>query len=142
MPMELKYLFRVHYRDGSVYSQSPADTSLTDPKRSAFFDVRQEDAEAFELIGESHCYRVDLQDGHFEADGIPLYVGSCPSLSGPMPGHREAEHGAWGALRLIYFRRHRHYTPPGSGDHDVEYHFGWQALGPDGRNYQQTIILL
>lgn len=128
--MQLKYLFGVHYKDNSEFLQTSEDVSATDPTRSAFFDIRQDDVELFALRSndEEFSYIVDLRDGHFEAGGMPFYAQIPPC-------------GA--KLRLIYFRRHRHHFNAGMQEigHEIEYHFGWQTTY-EGKNYQQTLILV
>jgi hypothetical protein len=129
----LKYLFGVHYKDGSEFFQSPSDVSSTDPKRSAFFDVRQDEVELFQLRGDprgqkaGRAFVVDLRDGHFEIDGAPFFAAVPPAGS---------------TLRLIFFRRHRHHFNIGMKEigHEVEYHFGWQTT-VEGVNHKQTLIL-
>jgi len=149
-PAPLKYLFGAKLRDGSEFHQNAEDQSNLDSKRSSFYDLIHlhglENVELFQLAGEGRVYLVDLRDGHFEVNGAPLYVGSCPRLDGAMPGHLEDVTGKWGPLRLIYFRRHREFltingviNPTGNL---TEFHFGWQGLGPGDKNHQQTLILL
>jgi hypothetical protein len=123
----LKYLFGVHYKDGTEFFQTPEDVSTTNSLKSAYYDVRQEDIELFQLNGEGATYLVDLRDGHFEIDGVPFYAQIPPEGS---------------ELRLIYFRRHRHHFNIGMDEvkHEIEYHFGWQTTH-EGKNYQQTLIL-
>jgi len=127
-PVILKYLFGVHYKDGSEFFQTPWDISETDPTKSAFFDICQPEVELFQLDGEDHRYVVDLRDGHFEIDGVPFFAQVPPEGS---------------ELRLIFFRRHRHHFTLGMEEiqHEIEYHFGWQTTH-EGKNYQQTLILI
>lgn len=134
MPFQLRYLFGVQYADGSEFFQTPEDVSSQDPKRSAFYDVRQEDVRLFQLLhvdDSRRRYVLDLSDGHLEVDGVPLF-GIIPP-----PEAR---------LRLIYFRRHRHHFQTGPGlleelSHEVEYHFGWQAE-VDGQNIKQIFVVI
>lgn len=129
---QLKYLFGVHYKDGTEFFQTSEDISSRDPTRSAFYDVNQEEVELFQLNNvEGHTYLVDLRDGHFEIDHIPFFARIPPT-------------GA--VLRLIFFRRHRRnfhvgLEGPEQLSHEVEYHFGWQTT-VEGCNIQQTLILL
>ena len=135
--MALKYLFAVRFRDGSEYHQTAEDVSLSDPSRSAFFDVasRLDEVEMFAIENvsdppeERHHFMVDLTDGHFEVDGVPFYV-QDPSAELPPETER----------RLIYFRRRRHTFTLGLEEiaQDCEYHLGWQAT-VDGKNVQFTI---
>jgi hypothetical protein len=123
----LKYLFTVDYRDGTSYSQNEQDVSVIEPeKRSCFFDVRKEDIKKFSLVGDGHTYSVDLDDGHFEIDGIPFRM------------HDEELKD----FRIIFFRKHQH----GFNDmreelfHKVFYQLGWQTT-LDGKNIQRVMEL-
>lgn len=72
----LKYLFQATYKDGSHYLQNPEDTSVTRPEhecKSSFTDVRVDDVKVFFISNEEHTYSVNLEDGHFEIDGLPFY---------------------------------------------------------------------
>ena len=146
LPERMKYLFTVQYKDGSVYQQNSGDQSIKDPARSCFYDVMLDKVAQFTLSDGINEYAVVLSDGHFEINSAPVYVGSTPESVGPMPKQREAEHGAWGDLQLVYFRRNRQYLKLGSNveehSHDVEYHMGWQGMGPDGTLYKQTVIVI
>src|SRR3990167_2816987 len=88
----MKYLFEVEYKDGTFFKQNEEDVSLTDPKRSAFFDIKQEEVKRFTLEGNGNTFCVDLTDGHFEVNGVSFFM------------HDES----LTYFRLIYFRRHRH----------------------------------
>lgn len=107
----MKYLFKVEYKDGTIFTQNEDDVSLVDPKRSAFFDIK-DNIKRFSLIGE-HIYTVDLTDGHFEIDGIDFKM------------HEEELKD----FKLIYFRRHK-YTfnaKHQEKSHEVVFRFGWQS---------------
>jgi hypothetical protein len=97
----LKYLFVAVYKDGSHFQQNPEDVSAKEPNRSAFFDVDQENLQAFFLVGPTsaskknqHTYLVDLTDGHFEIDGVPF---------GMDPRARDGSR----VYKLAFFRKHR-----------------------------------
>src|SRR4030067_1671035 len=76
--MGLKYLFSVEYKDGSRFNQNKEDISSQDEKRSAFFDVCQEEVVRFNLHGGGFLvkdkFTVDLTDGHFEVMGVPFFM--------------------------------------------------------------------
>lgn len=133
-PLELGYLFGVHFADGSEYFQTGADVSTADHKRSAFYDLCQhaengdllcdgngtaivrDDIEIFQLESQSgevpHTYTVDLRDGHFEIDGAPFYIQIPPPDS---------------QLSLVYFRRRRHHFQGGCEvGQECEYFMGWR----------------
>ena len=91
-PIELDYLFTVLYKDGNTYQQTPEDVSVSDPLKSCFFDIKQDEVKTFTLKGNGHTYLVSLEDGHFEIDGVSF------------KNHDEVLTN----FRLIFFRRHRH----------------------------------
>lgn len=127
--MPLKYLFTATYEDGTVFHQSPDDRSSIEPeKRSAFFDALRigetKKMVRFELKGQGHSYAVDLKDGHFEVDGVPVRM------------HEDLLEG----FSLIFFRKHTHTFIQETGKeigHQTVYRIGWQVEGP--RNYQQVM---
>lgn len=128
----LKYIFTAEFKDGTILGQTPEDLSLLEPeKRSRFYDVCQKEMESplirFSLIGDGHTYAVDLTDGHFEIDGLPVRM------------HEEKLSG----FKLIYFRQHTHSFNVGETSakemsHDIVFRMGWQCT-VDGRNYQRVM---
>lgn len=134
----LKYLFHVVYRDGTTYTQNEEDTSITkSDKRSCYFDVKQEEVKTFTLNGEGHSYTVDLDDGHFEIDG--LSIEQNPEGKPPLKD-----------LRLIFWRNRTHLmnvtyeneTGNVVGNEQLglvtRYRLGWQST-IDGKNYQEVM---
>jgi len=119
----LKYLFEVTYQDGSTFNQNAEDVSATDPKRSAFFDVKLGQIKTFSLVGEGHRYMVDLEDGHFEIDGASFRMRGWEFLTN---------------FRLIFWRQRDHIWPPGE-EVRVVYLLGWQANDRKGRNIQRVL---
>jgi hypothetical protein len=126
---KLKYYFKCEYKDGSIFEQNEEDVSLTDPKRSAFFDIRQKDVARFWLEGNGHKYLVDLTTGLFEIDGNLIHVGEDLPAIDPV-------------RRLIFFRRHAHQFNLDHEEvgHFVRYFIGWQTT-INGKNYKQTIAV-
>jgi hypothetical protein len=129
---DLAYLFECHFADGTVLQQTPEDLSKTEPNKSAFYDVLQRNDEVivFGIVNDDHTYAVDLRDGHFEIDGVPLYV------------HGQDELPPDTKYRVVYFRRVSHMITQGYeiAESAVKYHIGWQAT-VDGKNYQKTIAV-
>lgn len=148
----LAYTFGVHFRDGSEFFQTRDDVSVRGPEHgSAFSDIkdRLDDVELFQIEGHGQRLLVDLRDGHFEFNGVPMRAGD-PSVHIPRDVPR----------RLVYFRRVTQtrgqdvqcvgHRPDGSpifeavGDvrtaTAVEHHVGWQAT-VNGKNHQVTVAL-
>jgi hypothetical protein len=125
---QLKYLFTAVLDDGSTYRQTPDDVSLTDPGRSAFYDIKDSKIKKFKLSNEIDSYSVDLTTGAFEVNGKPFSIQLENDI---LPIN----------LRLIYFRRRRqHFMIPNLQkiNSDTTYCIGWQCT-IDGKNYQRII---
>ena len=125
--MSLKYLYTVTYLDGSEYQQNPEDKSVSDEKRSCFFDIDQDKVALFTLKGDGHEYSVNLVDGVFSVDGVPFQM------------HEEELYG----FRLIFWRNHTHSFNVGAEkseetSHETVYRMGWQCT-VDGTNHQRVM---
>lgn len=129
MQAPLKYLFTCVYKDESLYYQNPSDISATDPSKSCFFDVRQEDLALFQLseAETGNWFAVNLVTGEFLANGLKFRM------------HEEALSG----FRLIFFRRHTHQFNSSLQEksHSVVYRMGWQATDEKGQNIQRIMQL-
>ena len=96
----LKYLFEATFKDGTVYKQNKEDISITDPKRSCFYDITQklDQVAQFTLISQVNVipqrYTVDLITGLFHIRGKAIQVGE----------------DIIGKKKLIFYRRHREHT--------------------------------
>jgi len=114
----LKYLFTVVYDDGTEYIQSQDDVSISDPLRSAFYDIDIDKVVTFTLNGNAHTYMVDLRSGQFEIDGALFIVGEQLSLDNP-------------SRKLIYYRQHTHEYTLGLQEiaHEVLFCMGWEIVG-------------
>jgi hypothetical protein len=129
----MKYLFEAHFKDGSVIVQDEKDQSIFDPARSAYYDVMvkgKENLAFFGLASEDHTYVVDLNDGHFEVDGLPF----------TLQPHGQAWLIPGGTYDLIFWRDHQHDygdTPA----HRIQWRFGWWYTDPSGQKYSQTMAL-
>ena len=124
-PMPLKYLFKVEYLDGTIYEQNPEDISISDTKRSCFYDVKQEEVKKFYLIGNGNTFCIDLTDGHFEVNKV----------------HFKFHEEELKDFRLIFWRRHTHTLNAMNMNqltHEVVYRFGWQTT-LDGENIQRVM---
>lgn len=126
----LTYLFTVTYKDGTEFRQTSDDVSNVDPKRSAFFDVRQDEVQTFSLSNGEHTYSVCLTDGHFSVDGRRFFM------------HDTNE--TLEDLRLIFYRKHTHSFHQASGTelaHDIKYCLGWQTT-KDGVNVKRIMQII
>jgi hypothetical protein len=116
--MALKYLFAAEYKDGSVFHQNAEDVSGIDPKRSAFYDVQQDNLVTFSLIGDGKIHSVNLEDGGFEINGNKFFLHLDDELNNEKK-------------ELIFFRRHKHDFNIDMQEigHTVSYIIGWTAAG-------------
>lgn len=139
--MTLRYLFRALFEDGTEIEQTPEDVSCVDPRKSAFYDVisKTNSRLCFFQISDSHgnSFSVNLQDGHFEANNLPMWLQPVATDTIP-PG---------GRYELIYCRDHRHqFQIGGDGavqedNHQVGFRIGWNYAAPDGRTYTQCLVV-
>lgn len=125
--LNLKYLFIVEYKDGSVFQQTPEDVSISDPTRSCYYDVKQEEVLRFILVGADTVFTIDLSDGHFEVNNVPFFM-----------------HDAGEELkdfRLIFYRQHTHQFTMERKElsHDVVYCIGWQCNDKAGKNHKRVM---
>jgi hypothetical protein len=133
--LDLKYLFTVGFADGTVYEQNEQDVSVSDPTRSCFFDVLEQERNGnpvivFCLTDGVNTYLVDLRDGHFEVNGIPFRFHEKDE-----PVHNR---------RLIFARRRSHQVNLGSdeGILSTVYRMGWQGNAtpePGSKNIQHVM---
>ena len=123
---KLKYLFTAEYKDGTIYKQNPEDVSISDKKRSCFFDVKQEELRKFSLCGQGNIFSVNLEDGHFEINNVPFFL---------------EEHIEGREYRIIFWREHTHTLNPATREetHKIVYLLGWQTNGENGRNIQRIL---
>lgn len=123
----MKYLFACRFSDGSRYFQRADDVSLTNDKKSAFFDVMDKDIVRFWIDGDGHHIVVDLTDGHFDVDGASFKLHDDEGLKN---------------FRLIYYRR---ITAKFSGTEEVEreteFCIGWQTNGKFGENIKRILMI-
>lgn len=147
---QLQYLFEAEYKDGTIYRQNPQDHSVKFPPiqdehgewqgKSCFTDVT-EDAQnhkikKFSIIGKGNTITVNLENGLFEINGLPVLLEEekLPML----PEHFE----------LIYYRQvsvsqnitYGDVTVLEDGGIFVEYFIGWKCnIG--GREYKQKLAV-
>jgi len=127
--MALKYLFTAEFEDGSVFEQPKDDKSRINEEKSSFYDLLEikKRIRQFTLRNWWTSVAVDLIDGHFEVNGLPIQVGDALPIKSD--------------LRLIFFRQHQHdYNPVLKKEiaHRVRYFIGWQTT-INGKNFKRLI---
>lgn len=130
----LKYLFAAKFKDGKILQQQSDDISSIDPLKSSFYDVLKEEErgnqlELFCLADGVNDYLVDLNDGHFEVNGVKFNAHNSENF--------------FSNRRLIYFRRNTLNFTQGLEPlhHGIIFKLGWQALDIHGNNVQYVIEL-
>lgn len=137
----VKYIFQADYKDGTHYTSTQEDISVQDPLKSCYYDVKQDELVRFFLFNDEHTYSVNLEDGHFEIDGVPFVMHEEHMHS--LPNGRKIEIPLKD-FRLIFFRQHQHdITVTYLGEqkeiaHRITYHVGWQCT-VGGQNYQRVM---
>ena len=124
----LKYRFRAIYKDKMVFDQPENDTSKIDPKRSAYFDVDQDNLRQFYVSDfESMAFGIDLETGRFSSsvrDAISTFFVGNP---GPKP------------YKLVFWRQHTHNfnVEYEEQSHVVKYILGYE----DADGVEHTILI-
>jgi hypothetical protein len=119
----LKYLFAGWYKDGRAFAQNKEDVSVTDPKRSSFYDVKVDEVETFGIGAGDFHVSVDLETGRFFTESGQRVVGFYVGLPGPKP------------YKLIFWRQHTHNFNIGLDElsHEVKYKLGYEDA--DGKEH-------
>lgn len=139
--LDLRYLFVAQMSDGTIIRQTPEDVSTAEPlTRSAFYDVENNAADVvfFGLYNNDNTYLVDLRDGHFEINGVPF---SAQPVTKPCINEG-------GEFKLVYYRDHQQELvmsangEPKAGNHYHQYRLGWTYTDPNGKLYEQTIVIV
>lgn len=123
----MKYIFQATYKSGEIYTQNEEDTSVTDPTKSCYFDVKEDEIKSFFIFNNEHTYSANLEDGHFEVDGVPFFMHTDHKLTN---------------YRLVYSRRHTHtFSQDKELTHDIVFCFGWQTTDENGKNVQRIMTI-
>src|ERR1035437_3521370 len=121
----LKYLYRVVYKDGTLYDQNVKDTSVNHSNKSCWSDITLDDIRYFTLSDGIHSYTLDLKDGGFSINGsAKFYLHDEPLTD----------------IKIIHFRR---VTMSIVDDHrsmDVLYILGYEAHKLDGTKLSKFIV--
>ncbi len=124
----MKYLFTAILQDGTTFTQDQNDVSTHTPDKNAFYDViqRLKEVRAFGLINTETQdeYMVDFADGHFEVNGIPMFL------------HNEVIMEP----KLIFFKRNT--ISPATGEaYPVGYNFGFEAKTLNGQKIERLMTI-
>jgi len=101
----MKYLFVSEHADGSVVRQTPADVSLFNDEKSAFYDVASNPSPCvkFTLVSPESYVAIELTTGVFDVNGL-RFAAHAPEV-GPIDN-----------VELRYFRRRSHPVRFGVSD--------------------------
>lgn len=146
-PTKLKYLWAAELADGTLERQTPEDISYLDPARNCYYDLIQltkhgpeKIIRRFSLLSEENTITVDLGNGIFYINGLPVLLESekLPILPDKFD--------------LIYYHQVTQNTnvnfDPKTGEildreplpEYREYFLGWQC-NINGKNYQQKLAV-
>ncbi len=146
LPARLTYLFTARFTDGTVYNQTPLDTSRDQPlTRSAFWDVQEairlgKKLKSFSVTNGTHTVEVFYDTGRFRIDGEDVFQPAWRNLTN---------------FRVVYFRRvQQKITMTGKGrgrqkrmvskqerPEVVAHVIGWQANDWKGNNYEEVFTI-
>lgn len=129
------YRFAAFFEDGTVIEQNDTDTSTKEKGKNSYFDVLEKEKESklvsFVIHNGETQVGVDLQDGHFEINGVPFFQ------------HR-SDLTPYKDFRTIYFRTVQRQIHQQTGVEIsascVGYTVGWQVTYK-GENVQRTITI-
>lgn len=137
--MDIKHTFSytATFEDGTqiVHDKEGSDASTQFPTGTVFTDVLEKEKESklvsFVLHNDETSVGVDLQDGHFEINGIPFFQHRPDLLS-------------YKDFRVIYVRTVQRTISQVTGEEVdsgiLSYTVGWQTTH-NGENIQKTIII-
>lgn len=144
---KFKYLFVAEFTDGKLFKQTQEDKSLIDPKRNCYFDVLEQvragkTIRRFSLVGEGNTITVDLGNGIFYVNGLPVLLESQKLPILPEKFDLIWYHQVTKDMNVNYLAdkdgKMNINRMEESGDEYREYFIGWQA-NVRGKNYQQKI---
>lgn len=134
----IRYLWAVHYSDGTELVQTPEDVSARDPSKNAWADVDVSRVAAVALV-DAHTgdmvAAVDMATGFFVIGGRKVALGDNPP-------HDPAA-GAFTPLCFRQIQRNQSTVigpDPKLGPETVvvRYCIGWESKATDGRTYRQV----
>ena len=126
MKSKLKYLYRVVYKDKTLYDQNINDVSTQLSSKSCFYDLKLKDIHFFTLSDGIHSYTLDLSDGGFSINGSPkLYLTTLQLHE----------------FELIHYRK---VTTQLTDDQETTINFvlGYSAKSEDGTLVNNQIIII
>jgi len=130
-------LFTATFADKHQIIQNAGDRSPLNKGKNCYFDVLEYEKTSLlislVLMNDETSYGVDLQDGHFEVNGVSFFQ------------HRYDHPPELKDFRHIYYRTTRLDTHVGADngivgqDTIVSYQIGWQTNDPKGKNIKRIL---
>lgn len=140
--IQLKYLFAAEFTDGVILKQTPEDRSFLDPTKSCFYDVLNsgKTVRRFSLIGDGNTITVDLGNGIFYVNGLPLLIESDRLPRLPSRFDLIFYHQVSQSMNVTVDKSNGQVTKTEPLNEYREYFIGWKCnLG--GKSYQQKIAV-
>lgn len=122
----LKYLYRVMYKNGSIYDQNIEDVSVNDPTRSCYSDIKLDDIHYFTLSNGLDSYTLDLNDGGFSVNGSSKIYLHWEPLSN---------------LKLLHYRRIVLSIAEDAKSYTVNFILGYEAETETQERVSKYIII-
>lgn len=122
----LKFLYRVIYKDGTHYDQNTKDISVADETKSCYYDVRLNDVAYFILSDGLSSWMLDLNDGGFSINGSPKFYLTTEQLVD---------------FKLQHYRRVTMHLEGDSKTMTVNYVLGYIAKNLQGDPVSHHIII-
>jgi hypothetical protein len=131
---EFKFLYKALLKDNTLIELTQDDVSATTPGKNCYYDVLQAEKagnlRAFAIYSQDTGdeFLVDLQDLHFEVNGVSFFLHGDERLTN---------------IRLVWFLNREisaNYSDLSfKGDRFTGYNVGFQGSAPDGSNKQYVI---
>jgi len=142
-PLVLKYLFSARLADGQLFVQTPEDVDSENPSRSAFTELLRisENNRIREFYLEdsaaNRIYSVNLDTGHFEANGNPFFLHTEDFLQNFQLRYiRQVA----ARVNVTFDKVTGHELGRTQAGHEVKYCFGWYCA-VNGKSYERILTL-
>lgn len=136
----LKYLFIAEFVDGTFFKQTPEDKSTIDPKRNCYYDVLQSGKKIrrFSIVNNEHVLTVDLGNGVFYIDNLPVLLESDKLPCLPEKFDLIWYHQVTRDQNITYDKKTGDVIKREDLSEFREYFIGWKC-NINGKSYQQKI---
>lgn len=137
---ELNYLFIAEYIDGTLFKQTPEDKSKIDSSRNCYYDVLQSGKKIrrFSVVGKGNQITVDLGNGVFYINGLPVLLESEKLPCLPQKFELIWYHQVTRDQNVTFEKKTGKVLKTEDMPEFREYFVGWKC-NINGKSYQQKI---